>query len=339
MKIPSRIFLFIISLIFILFLYRSYELTFHSPLPSSAFPKKDDVVRRGSIFDSMQNELAISIDSVSIGIKPEEIKNISKTALLLEPFLGLSSGEIVKSIQKNQRKSFFWLKRKLNKDIVPRIKALKLSGVEIRIEPSRFYPHKNLAPSVLGFVGIDNEGLAGLEFQYNDDLTTSADNSLIGNNIHLTMNSLVQYILTKNLDEVFRKSRSKNAVGIISEVQTGKILAMASLSDTDSYKNRAVSDIYEPGSTFKIFTLASLLKYHLVNEEKRYYCPGYISNKGFKIRCSEIHKEVSLPDIIQKSCNTGIIKAALGTIVGSNIQDFESVWIWKINWNRSSRRK
>ena len=117
-----------------------------------------------------------------------------------------------------------------------------------------------------------------------------------------------------------KKTKSKFAIGIISETNTGRILAMSSLpnfnpqnignTSPQQRKNRIIDSVYEPGSTFKIFTLAILLENYLIKSTDRFFCPGYIKKKGFKIRCSGVHNTLDIQDVIKKSCNTGIIDAS-----------------------------
>ncbi len=319
--IRLRTLIILIIFIFIFLFYRSYQLTFESPLPINFERKTLKEVRRGTIYDSVGNELAISKETASVGIRPTELLDIKQTAKLISPVISLASNKIVKLIQDHSTKNFFWLKRKIDIIVAQRLKKMRIPGVHIRIEPSRYYPNKKLASNLIGFVDIDNQGLGGVEFQYNETLTTSFEHSRMGHNIYLTIHSFLQYQLEKHLREKMEETSSKSAVGIISETNTGRILAISSLPNFNPHdirntlpeqrKNRAINSVYEPGSTFKIFTLAILLENHLIKSTDRFFCPGYIKRNGFKIRCSGIHKDLNMQKIIEKSCNTGIIEAAL----------------------------
>ena len=320
MKFRLRIFLILLLLVLFVLLYRLYDLIFDSPIPYWQSNKYDNKVRRGTIYDSEGNILALSIDSISIGIRPSDLKSIKETVEFLQPITGISEEEIIHLIDKNANKSFFWLKRRIPISRIPNYQKIKIRGVELQIEPSRFYPNKNLASTLIGFSGVDNEGLSGLEFHYNDTLTSRNTDNNTGNNLYLSINYFMQYTLDKYLSQAFIASESKSAVGIISETKTGKILAMTSLPNYNTtnyynqateYKNRAINDVYEPGSTFKMFILATLIKEKLINEKETYFCPGYFQKNSFKIRCSSAHGKITMKQAIQKSCNTAIIMAAL----------------------------
>ena len=316
-----RIIFCLIAIIFLFFFYRAYQLSFHTPLPKSFRQKTLEQVRRGTIFDSRHNALAISRDSASIGIHPTELINPTEASRSLALILRIPANNILSLIRQNKKKKFFWLKRKLESSIIEKIQKLKIQGIHIEIEPSRYYPNKRLASNVVGFVGIDNQGLAGIEFEYNHLLNKPVDGSMLGHDVHLSIHSYIQFKLEKILRESMAFSKSRSAVGIISEVNTGKILAMSSLPDFNPHnismsreedrKNRAVDSIYEPGSTFKVFTLAALIEANLLNRDQRYFCPGYIIRDGFRIRCNGIHGHLDIGEAIQKSCNVGIIEAAL----------------------------
>lgn len=319
-NLASRYYLvqFFFGLLFFIFILRAYTLTFHSPLPP-AIQEEGTPTRRGVIFDSLNRELAISRDTASVGIRPEEIVNPQKTALLLSKILNIPFPEILQKLQEKEKK-FIYLTRKTPMEEIEEIRSLNLPGLVFQEEADRFYPNGRLASTVLGFTGVDNEGLAGIEFQYDPELRHSGNKSFVGRNIHLTINAYIQYHLEKALRNQFEKVKAKGAVGIVSETKTGKILAMASLPDFDpneakkfsanEQRNRAISDTFEPGSTIKIFILAALFQENLINEKKTFVCPGYFQYKGKKVRCTGKHGEQTIAEVIANSCNTGIIEAA-----------------------------
>ncbi|MDH4261409.1 MAG: penicillin-binding transpeptidase domain-containing protein [Spirochaetia bacterium] len=311
---------FLIAGIFIaivILIFRAYELAFHSPVPLSMLPQKP-LIKRGTIFDANDHELAVSRGSISIGIRPDGIVNAEKTARALSNALKLEYEFVLNKI--NTSANYFYLEKNVSISDVKDLQSLKLSGVAFEEKISRYYPNDNLASTVLGFTGIDNEGLAGIEYEYNDNLTASNNNEYIGDDIHLTINAYIQHQLEKALQQGLAKSRSKAAIGIISEVHTGKILAMASLPDfnpnhptdfpSDAKRNRAISENIEPGSTFKVFILAALMKDHMLKEDATFFCPGYFQYKKYRLNCSSVHNKENLTDAIKNSCNTAIIQAA-----------------------------
>lgn len=304
--------------IFAFFVYRAFELVFQSPLPAGLLSPASPV-RRGIIFDSQNHELAVSRDTASVGVRPFEVINPAHTASLLARHLKMSKAEVLSRIT-DQEKKFSFLKRKVPTDDAELLKELKLPGITFNEDRDRYYPNHKLASSVLGFTGLDGEGLSGIEFQYNHILLKAGKDEFVGHNVHLTLNSFVQHQLEKTLNQALESSESKSAVGIIMEVSTGRILAMASLPDFDpndprkfsesSYKNRAISDSYEPGSTFKMFTLSALIREGLAEEERNYPCKGFFEYKGRKVRCTAKHGNQTLRDVLKSSCNTGMIDAS-----------------------------
>ncbi|MDH5716033.1 MAG: penicillin-binding transpeptidase domain-containing protein [Spirochaetia bacterium] len=306
---------FIIIIFFLLFTFRAYKLSFYSPIPVNE-RDKTDTIKRGTIFDSHNHELAVSRDTFSIALRPKEIINHEQTVFLLSKILNLSEQSIYEKLNINE--NFVWLKLNLPLDTADEIRKLKLPGVVFEKTPQRFYPNQELASSLLGFVGRDHEGLEGIEYQFQELLTKKTTETHAGNNIYLTIDAYIQHQLEKSLKKAFIKTQSKKALGIISHVHSGKILAMASFPDFNpnnpynntQYKNLAITETYEPGSTFKIFILAALINENLLNKSKSYYCPGYFEKKGNKINCSGKHGRQNIMDVIKNSCNTGIIEAS-----------------------------
>ncbi|MCB1201518.1 MAG: penicillin-binding protein [Leptospiraceae bacterium] len=308
----------LLGIMFSALVYRTLVLVFKSPIPAS-FMNPESPVRRGLILDAQGHELAVSRDTAKIAARPGEIPNASNVAVLLAPLLDMSKEEILEKLNDAERK-YTYIKRRVEPEIVEEIRQLHLPGIIFEKEPDRYYPNKRLASTTLGFVGDGNNGLSGIEFQFNAELSSPVNGSFTGQNLHLTINSYVQHQLEKALRNEKEKTNSKGAIGIVSQVNTGRILAMASLPDfdpnhpndftPDEQRNRAITDVYEPGSTFKMFTLASLAGENLMDEERKYYCPGHFTYKGVKVRCSSSHGEQSLRQVIQNSCNAGMIEAS-----------------------------
>lgn len=312
-----RILFVFLVLVFLILLFRAYQLIFHSPLPLRLSTQIENV-RRGSIVDKRNFELAISLDTISVAAQPKKIINKHQTAFLLSEVLPLSEDQIMQKLE--SKENFVWLLRKIPTDEERAIKKLNLPGIVIQVEPSRRYPNGHLASTVLGFVGMDNEGLSGLEFYYNNDLTSRKNDALVGNNIQLTIDSYIQYQMERVLKAEMEKNGSRAAVGIISQVNTGEILAMASLPDFDpnqplrfpkeNYRNRAISEQYEPGSVFKIFTIASLMRSGLFDEDKTFSCDGIFKYKNVEVRDPTPRPRQNMRGVIKHSCNSGLIEAA-----------------------------
>ncbi|MBV6493109.1 MAG: Stage V sporulation protein D [Turneriella sp.] len=321
-----KIILVFLLFIFFIMAYRAVELALASPLPPSVIgdaPK----VRRGVIFDARGHELAISRDTVSVGIKPLEARLQLEGVDVLARVTGVPKTEILQKIKSSEK--FFYLRRKMPIEEAASLRKLDMAGLVLQTEPDRYYPNGNLASQILGFTGVDGEGLSGIEFGQNSILaqpraktpTSGISNQdFIGQNIHLTINSFVQHQLEKTLARGLTESVSKHAMGVILETPTGKVLAMSSQPDFDpnnptkaaegTRKNLPISFQYEPGSTFKVFTMAALLRENMLDDKHEYFCPGYFEYKGTRISCTHKHGKETFTDVMKNSCNYGVITAS-----------------------------
>ena len=318
--------LLIFMLLFAVLVFRAVELAIASPLPPSVIGDSQKV-RRGVIFDARGHELAISRDTVSVGIKPLEARLQTEGVDVLARVTGVPKAEILQKIKTGDK--FFYLRRKMPLEEAAPLRKLDLQGLVLQTEPDRYYPNGRLGSQIIGFTGLDGEGLAGVEFSQNQTLTrargttsTTGGNSedFIGQNIHLTVNSFVQHQLEKTLAAGLEDSSSKHAMGVIIETQTGKILAMSSQPDFDpnfpnkvpegARKNLPISFQYEPGSTFKIFTMAALLRENMLDEGREYNCPGFYEYKGSRISCTRKHGKQDFTHVMMNSCNYGVISAS-----------------------------
>lgn len=318
--------LLIFLVLFAVLAFRAVELAIASPLPPSVIGESQKV-RRGVIFDARGHELAISRDTVSVGIKPLEARLQTEGIDILARVTGVPKADVLQKIKTSDK--FFYLRRKMPIEEAAPLRKLDLQGLVLQTEPDRYYPNARLASQIIGFTGLDGEGLAGVEFSQNQTLTrargsTSAtggnSEDFIGQNIHLTVNSFVQHQLEKTLAAGLEDSVSKHAMGVIIETQTGKILAMSSQPDFDpnnpnkvaegARKNLPISFQYEPGSTFKIFTMAALLRENMLDDGHEYNCPGYYEYKGSRISCTRKHGKQNFTEVMKNSCNYGVISAS-----------------------------
>ncbi len=298
--------------------------------------------RRGNIFDRNGNPLAINIQTYSIFIIPKNISNKSKTLKSLSRILpNHSYKDILNKIKK--RKRFTWIARKikLSKKQVAKIKKLK--GIYIELVPKRFYPNNELLSQLIGFVGIDNSGLSGIEYLFDKELRgkpkitkyikdnkgrplkfESLEKGDKAKDIYLTIDKEIQYIAEKYLKEaVLEFNANRGGIGVM-DAKTGEILAMANFptfdpnevtkSDLKYRKLSFVSDPFEPGSTFKIFTAASALENKIATPNTNYYCEeGRLKVSGHTIKEAESKKKyewLSLEEIIKYSSNVGTTKIA-----------------------------
>lgn len=306
--------------------------------------------KRGTIFDRNGNELAISASADTLIAIPAEVDNPEEIAKVLAPIINMEEEELYKKLTK--RSALVFIKRKLEKETVDKIKALTLNGEEIigkgidfTEEGKRYYPKGKLASHVLGISGIDSQGLEGIEFEYDDKLRgqlgkleseRDAKNRAIpngvkryippknGQDMYLTIDEVIQYIAERELAKAVNEHQLKSGTIIVVRPQTGEVLAMANYPDYDPNKfgeypsenrrNIAITDNYEPGSTFKIIVAAAAIEEMVVNlEGDSYSCGGSIQVPGGRIRCHKAsgHGQQTFREIVENSCNVGFVTVGL----------------------------
>src|SRR5271165_1172472 len=242
--------------------------------------------KRGVIYDRAGRELAMSIQVDSAFAVPTETPDLANTISLITRITQDDPRVVLADCR--ARKTFCWVARKADADVIDRIKALNLQGIHFQKEPKRFYPKRELAAQVLGYVGTDDQGLSGLERQFNDDLRGQPGRLMIsvdarkhwfasvekqpepGNNVVLTIDQNIQYIAERELSAAIEETHAVAGTVIVENPRTGEILALANRPNfnpnlrkeitVDALKDRAVSDVYEPGSTFKIVTVSAGLE-------------------------------------------------------------------------------
>jgi len=302
------------------------------------------IPKRGFIYDCKGRILASSILRDSIYFIPpdeepkfEQIKKID----MIKEIIPLSEIEL-KRIKRRieQEKSFIWIKRKVDEEKAEKIKNMNIKGIYFEKEYRRFYPQKNLASHVLGGVNIDEHGLNGVERQYDSQLFGKSGTAIIlidarrrryqlrvlkkpvpGKSIVLTIDEIIQYIAEEELENTVKEFQADSGWIIIMNPWTGEILAMANYPsyDVNFYptspsleRNNCISYIYEPGSTFKIISIAAALQEEVVNENDIFDCEGgRIFISGIKIEDYRRFSLLSLPEIIYYSSNVGAIKIGL----------------------------
>lgn len=294
--------------------------------------------RRGNIYDRNGYALAMSIDVDSVFAVPSEITDPALTATLLGKVLDMDPQEIVTRLQGNR--NFVYIKRKIDADTANRVRQLNLKGIGFRKEPKRFYPKRELAAQVLGYVGMDDEGLGGLEREFDDDLRGISGQEMIsidarrkwfsrverppdpGQNLVLTIDQTIQYIAEKELDQGMEDTKAIAGTVVIENPRTGEILALANRPNfnpnvfnsvpTEALKNRAVSDIYEPGSVFKIVTYSAAIDQHLVTPDDKIDCQhGSIDVFGMKIHDHESLGVITIAEALAHSSDVAAIKVGM----------------------------
>ena len=292
---------------------------------------------RGNIYDRNYKKLAVNVNVQSLFVIPPKVENPQETAQKISSILNLKVKDILEKL--NQKKSFVWIKRKLNETEVTEIKKLNLEGFDFLDEGKRYYPKNCLASNLMGFVGIDNQGLEGLESFYDKELKglpalvimeRDASGGEVplsikestphkdGHSIVLTIDEVIQYITEEALDKAFQKSKAKTGIAIVVEPKTGEILAMAvkpsydpnffNQDPRDFWRNRAVTDAYEPGSTFKVITIATALEERVAKLDDQFNCIGWTKYNGIVFHDIYKHGSQNLTDIVKNSCNIGVIQ-------------------------------
>jgi len=293
------------------------------------------VPKRGVIYDRNREEMAISIDVDSIFAEPIKITDAYKTAKELSPILKMSEKELAEKF--TVKRPFTWVSRRVSPDQSIKVKNLKLSGIDFIEEGRRFYPNRETAGNIIGFAGLDSRGLEGLELQYDDYLKGETTYSVVerdalgriilsrglkqrdeqaGNDLVLTVDKTIQYIAEKELKEAVVKTNAKGGVVVAMNPKTGEILAIATEPQfnpnifgkypSSSWRNRAVTDCFEPGSTFKVFLAAAALEKGIVSQKDTFFC----ENGSYNVAKRTIHDThsygwLSLQDIIKFSSNIG----------------------------------
>lgn len=299
--------------------------------------------KRGKIFDRNGTELAISLIEKTVYANPREVLDPSYQAEVLSTILGIEKEELELKLG-DKELGFVYLKRKIAAEEAEEIAKLGFHGIYIQDETKRYYPQNELAAQVVGFTGTDDNGLHGIEIQYESilrglDGRAIAEKDVFGNvipgniksyidpvdgkDIVLTIDSQIQYITEKNLEEVCTKYNATGATAIVMDPGNGEVFAMATYPGFDpnnyqdydaySYKAGAISFTYEPGSTFKIINVAGALDNNTAGEDQVFDLPPSIrvSDRTIKeiFRTSNI--QYSTREIIQYSSNIGAVMLAL----------------------------
>ncbi len=293
---------------------------------------------RGTIADRNNAPLAVSIEMDSCFAEPRSMDDIHGTAVKLAPILGMARPELEQKLK--SARNFVWLQRRITPDLVKQIKDLELDGIGFIKETKRFYPNAEIAGHVIGFTGLDPEGLEGVERRYdtillgnNGYLITERDalgrdialrgtvvkSASKGYNLTLTLDKNIQYLAEKELVKAVETSRARGGIAIVMEPQTGKILAMANAPsfNPNAYgrypaqvlRNRAVADSFEPGSTMKVFLIASALEEKVVSPGDGFNCEGgNYAIGGRTIHDTHKYGRLSVSDILKYSSNIGAAK-------------------------------
>lgn len=294
---------------------------------------------RGNIFDADQEELAVSVPSYSVAVRPRRIKDKNKFLSNIAPALSMSIQDVSRKL--DFEKKYVWLKRYVGREEKEKITQVDPDAIELVKTAKRYYPNREIASQILGAVGPENNGLSGLELFYDRYLrgeskkseayrdargkafeteeTLEAENQKEPNHLYLTIRKNIQYITEKELYEVCNEHHAKACTAIVIEPQTGAVLAMSSYPNFNpneyqnyslsTWRNLAVTDTFEPGSTFKTIMAAAALETGAVSPQEKFFC----ENGAYKVGNRVIHDHekygmMNLRDILKVSSNIGIYK-------------------------------
>ncbi len=301
--------------------------------------------RRGTIYDRNGKELAVTIPTYSMYADPKIIKGQRGFAKRLAKVMGWSPLFVVEKI-KNKDRRFVWLKRNMNAKEADKAKALKLEGLAFVEESQRVYPNDNLLSQVMGFVGEEGKGLEGTEKKFDSVLRGEnrqmrverdargrpllLDGRLFseppsGADIQLTIDSELQFVLEKNLEEAVSAHLADSAIGVVLDAQTSEVLALGyaptfdanrpSDFNADTWRNRGLTDAFEPGSTMKTLIMAGALKYDGLKPNTRFFCEnGKFKVGPYFIREADVHHNFGMmtaTEILSLSSNIGAAKIAM----------------------------
>ena len=297
--------------------------------------------RRGTILDRHGTELAVSEDAVTVFANPFLIRDPARVARRLAPLLGRPEGQVLRKLA-DRESGFVYLRRKLDASRGERVKRLGIEGIGTVLEPKRSYPQGSLAAQVIGSVGTDNYGLSGLEQSRDSRLRgrdgrrrlvkdamgepvsiVETERARAGEDLRLTLDSAIQERVEAVLAEVGRSFRPRGSTALVMDPRTGELLALANWPRVNAgnpgaapayaRQNRAVSAAYEPGSTFKAFTVAGALSEGLTRPSTEFDLPPSIQVADRKIR--EAHERgtvtLTVADILAQSSNVGSVRIGL----------------------------
>ena len=296
--------------------------------------------RRGAIYDREHQELALSVEVKSVYAHPQQIKEKAKCSKQIANIVGKSYKDILKILKKPS--PFVWIERKIDPDRALKIAALDLDGVGLFDETRRYYPGKHIAGHMIGFSGTDQQGLEGLELQY-DKLLKGPEKEIVQmrdamarpfftqelepsdsgpHNLVVTIDRDIQYKAEQVLKSAVERTGAKSGQCIIVDPETGEILAMAVFPNFNPntfsryspvvWRNRCITDCYEPGSTIKAFLLAASLQEGTVTPLTKFDCEqGTLTIGNHIIHDTKKHGILTVTDIIRRSSNIGAVKVGM----------------------------
>lgn len=323
----SRVVLIIFLILFSLILVKAGFVIFSNKEKPISYkdPEVAKTVIRGNIIDTNDNLLAVEIPVYNLVFLKKEIDSLTLASQTVAPYLDMTPQEIMKKCESSN--NYTLIKRKLNTEDLEKLrKDIKDSnltnGVIIEKVTGRTYPASFHASQIIGFTNTENVGIEGIEYKYNDLLSpypSLNESTTFGATVQLTLDLDIQYLMDVQVQNIIKNEDPDYIMAIITNAKTGEILASSSSPwyDLNNYSvsteeqrfNRITGYNYEPGSVFKVFTLASVMEKG-IDTSTPFYCDGEetftVDGQKFVISCHEAHKEVTAKEMISKSCNGAI---------------------------------
>ncbi|MBI4843617.1 MAG: penicillin-binding protein 2 [Nitrospirae bacterium] len=299
---------------------------------------------RGVVWDRNMKEMAVNIEADSLYAVPSKINDSRLLSSKLAPIIKASAVDLDRKILSKKKKGFIWLARKMDETASARVATLKdemgIDTIDFFTETRRHYPNGETASHILGYANIDNRGLEGIELKFDEymkgedievtfkrdalgnKMAEGTEDPLPGNNLLLTIDENLQYVVERELSAAMEEWKAKAAIVIMMNPMTGEILALANRPSYDpnfpagvpgdKRRNRAITDMYEPGSTFKSFLAAAAIEEKVVRINEMFdVSKGSITVGGKTIHDVHRHGVITFEEIIQKSSNVGAVKTGL----------------------------
>jgi cell division protein FtsI (penicillin-binding protein 3) len=318
------------------------QLIRHSEFMARAQRQQQHIIeitpKRGAIYDRNMHPLAMSVPVDSAFAVPSEIKDQPLAARLISGIIGVRQDELEERLQTS--KTFVWIARKLPPDKADALNKLNLKGIYFQKENQRYYPKRDMAAHVLGFVNLDEKGIGGIESELQSQIGGKAEKIVVmadarqrwfdgseaqrerGASVVLTLDEKIQYIVERELATAIAKTHAIAGTVIVMNPNNGEILALANWPKfnpntateypADTRMNRAVSAIYEPGSTFKLITLAAAFDQGITRPDEVFDCEnGAVYIAGHRIRDHKPFGLLTVSNILAQSSDVGAIKIAL----------------------------
>src|SRR5690625_3635289 len=297
---------------------------------------------RGTVFDRTGEPLAVSTPVESVWAHPGELLQAADHIPMLAGLLESDAADLERKLMQRAGREFVWLRRRINPDLADKIRALDVPGVFLQREYMRFYPAGEVMAQVLGFTNIDDIGQEGLELAYNESLRGRPGRKRVikdrlgrivqnvemisearpGQDLHLTIDRRLQYLAFRDLKTRVIEYGAESGTVVVLGAKTGEILAMASYPSynpnsvtraaSDGLRNRAVTDVLEPGSVMKPFAVAAAMEAGIAQRDMVIdTSPGVISVSGHRIRDTRDFGELTVEGLLTKSSNVGVVQLAL----------------------------